>query len=317
MGAEHVRPEPDANAQGDNREQDGKADGSHGSPSRNRSPREITSGAGSRGSRQQVAEPEAVAFDHLADRNGERTAENGSVEDEGVELAVLSAGIHPLRQIGQESVVERPADERGVEGGGVQADDPGAESVVHEPPGQRPGGPSPEREHALEAEGPQLPQAVVADVLEKEVPERDSPDAAVAEPGERLAHGALVDLVRGARRDRDLGERKADRGRLLAQQGAANPVHADPVVPLGHRGDQLGDLEPVPGAQGIQRKRTVLAAAEGEGDRAIPVRAGGGATRLSSWGGVSPLAGRGGQMTPRARPHSMNAATARSTCSSS
>lgn len=70
-----------------------------------------------------------------------------------------------------------------------------------------------------------------------------------------------------ARGDGDFGERETDRICLFAEQGATDAVHADPVIPLGHRRDQPGNLEPAFPAKFVKGERTVLPAAEGENDR--------------------------------------------------
>jgi len=83
---------------------------------------------------------------------------------------------------------------------------------------------------------------------------------------QRFFHAGFVDWIGTLRRDEDFVQRQAERFRLLLQKFAANAMHADAVVALGHRGEEGGDAHIVLLEQCVQREGAVLAAAPAEED---------------------------------------------------
>jgi hypothetical protein len=68
------------------------------------------------------------------------------------------------------------------------------------------------------------------------------------------------------RRDEDFVQWQAERVRLLTKKFAANAVHADPVIALGHGGEEGCDADIVSLEQGVQCEGAVFAAAPAEED---------------------------------------------------
>jgi hypothetical protein len=91
--------------------------------------------------------------------------------DEGVEFAVLAAGVDPRRQFGEKLIVVRPPGERGVERARVEADEDRLEAGGNELPRELAGVAAPEREQAALAARGEPRFAVRPDVLEEEVAE--------------------------------------------------------------------------------------------------------------------------------------------------
>ncbi len=59
-------------------------------------------------------------------------------------------------------------------------------------------------------------------------------------------------------------QRQAERCCLLAKKFAANAVHADAVIALGHRGEERRDADVALMEQRVQREGAVFAAAPAE-----------------------------------------------------
>jgi hypothetical protein len=98
--------------------------------------------------RGQVAEDEAVSLDDVAGRAGDGLGEDRAGMDEGVEFAVLAAGVDPRRQFGEKLIVVRPPGERGVERARVEADEDRLEAGGNELPRELAGVAAPEREQS-------------------------------------------------------------------------------------------------------------------------------------------------------------------------
>lgn len=79
--------------------------------------------------------------------------------DEGVELAVLAAGVDGGRQVTEQLLVERPAGEGGVEAGGVDADQHCLEPAGEELARQQAGVAAPDGEQRRAALGGPGPSA--------------------------------------------------------------------------------------------------------------------------------------------------------------
>ena len=75
-----------------------------------------------------IGEDESVALDDLAAFDGDWAMEHGAVEDAGVKLAVLAAGVDAWGKFGEEILVEVAAGEFAREFFGVDADDAGFDS---------------------------------------------------------------------------------------------------------------------------------------------------------------------------------------------
>lgn len=69
--------------------------------------------------------------------------------DEGVELAVLAAGVDANGEVGQQRLVEGAADERRIELARIDADEHRLEARLNELEGEFAGVPLPERDTAL------------------------------------------------------------------------------------------------------------------------------------------------------------------------
>src|SRR5882724_166207 len=218
------------------------------------------------GDRQQVAELVRPVRGERSRSAGDRRGEPGAVGHEGVELAVLAAGVDPLRQIAQEVEVERPAGEGGGEAGGVHGDQEGPEAALDELPCQLGRRLLPEREERLhpQAGRRQALLAELADVLKKEIAEGDVANASLSVGGQGLRHPFLVDRIARPGRQGDGGERQAQRLDLLEEKIAPYAMDMDPVAPLGHRGEKTDRGEERRAAQLVQGKGAVLAAAPGE-----------------------------------------------------
>ena len=124
--------------------------------------------------RDQVAEDEAVALDHLAGGASDRLGEDRAGVDEGVELAVFATGIDVRRQVGEQLCVVAAPGEGAVERARVDADDYRLEGLVEELLRERGRIASPEGEEGVLARGGEALLAVGADILEEQVAETRS-----------------------------------------------------------------------------------------------------------------------------------------------
>src|SRR5207244_3086887 len=101
--------------------------------------------------RDQVAEDEPVALDHLAAPAGDRLGEDRPGGHERVELAVLAARIDAARKLGKQLFVVVAPAEAGVEGAWVDADQGRLEPCVEKLACERGRVGSPERKETASA----------------------------------------------------------------------------------------------------------------------------------------------------------------------
>ena len=184
--------------------------------------------------RRHVGEDEAVARDDLARHGADRAGEHRAAGDAGVELPVLAAGIDPRRQIREERGVESPRGEGRGKPPRIHADDRRLEAGGDHARGERGGVAAPERKLRRDAGTRELPFAVGAHVLEKEVSEHDPRDAVGPRGRRRAGHRAFVVRVdaraagstpcgRAAPGPRPVG-RGPPRGRRASRRGRSPDV---------------------------------------------------------------------------------------------
>src|SRR5207244_4220797 len=183
--------------------------------------------------------------------------------DEGVELAVLAAGVDAPRELSEQALVVAAAAEGGVEGARVDADEHRFEAGVEELARERGRVVPPEGEEAALAGRGETTFPVGADILKEQIAEGNRLDPGQRGGRERFRHPRLVDLVDATRRDQHLDQRNPERFALPRKQLAANAVHADPLERLGHGRDQRLRLEQL-AAKRPEHERRVLAAAPGK-----------------------------------------------------
>src|ERR1700677_4331499 len=123
--------------------------------------------------RLQIAKDKALALNDLAGVAGNRLGEDRAGMDEGVELAVLPAGVNARGQIGEQLLVIGTPREGGVERLRVQADDVRLEAGGDELASQDAGVASPQREETAPAVCGESLLAVCADIFEIEIAEGD------------------------------------------------------------------------------------------------------------------------------------------------
>src|SRR5438874_7422998 len=125
------------------------------------------SGGPSRRPREQVGEDEPVTGHDLAAANGDGPVEHRAGPREGVELAVLAAGVHPGRKAGQEVAIEGGARRLARQDARVDTGEARLEAGRDHLLRQRGGGPSPEREVEAHPGAAHLALAIAANVLEE------------------------------------------------------------------------------------------------------------------------------------------------------
>ena len=121
--------------------------------------------------RHEVCKREAFPLDHLAHRHRDPLRQHRTRRHEGVELALLAAGIGVRRQLGKQRVIEpAPGKRSGSCLRSTQARYVSTPAVDHLAR-QRRGRPAPEREHRRDAGAGELLLAVTPHVCEKQVAE--------------------------------------------------------------------------------------------------------------------------------------------------
>src|SRR6266508_2568960 len=132
-----------------------------------------TSGLGGK----DVAIDEPVPRDNFASPARDGLAVHGGVPDEGMELAVLAAGVYSAWKVLQECPVEGPSDEGAIQGPWVDAHNYRPEANLQHLPSELGGVPAPQREHAVLAGPPEALLPVGPDVLQEQVRECDVVDS--------------------------------------------------------------------------------------------------------------------------------------------
>src|SRR3990172_5641738 len=223
---------------------------------------------------QEVGEDEAVALYDLTGLYLHGTAKHRPLVAEGVEHAVLAAGVDARGQVGEQCGVERAPGERAVEALGVDTSEfraqAGADHVAPESAGIE----APEREQRRETRAGKLLLAVGADVLEEQVAEGHVRYAFGSRARDQRAHARFVLGIGAGVRERHAPERHAGRLGLGLQQLRAHAVHGDAIKALVHRGDEADDVVAIRRAQHVQRPGAVLAAGPGEQEPGFCHRAG-------------------------------------------
>jgi hypothetical protein len=120
----------------------------------------------------QVSKHEAVALDDLPEGAGDWVSEDRPCMDEGVKLAVLTAGIDLGREIGEQTLVVTPPRERRVEFARVDADDDGPKASLDEASSELRRVSTPERKKTALSSRGQTSFAIGAHVLEEEIAKR-------------------------------------------------------------------------------------------------------------------------------------------------
>jgi len=205
-------------------------------------------------------------MDDFAENEADGAREDRAIEDEGVEFTVFAAGIDAGREIGEESCIEFAAGEAGIEDFGVDANGDRAKSGGVEFADEFAGVAFPNGEKGLHRDTREIFFPVKAEIFEEDVTESDATDSLLEIRKQRLFHAGFVDRIVALRRDEDLVQRQAERLRLPEQKFAANAVHADAIVALGHGGEQSRDAHIVLAEQRVQREGAVFAAAPAEED---------------------------------------------------
>ena len=129
-------------------------------------------------------------------------------------------------------MVERTSGERTIELGGVDAHQPGLESIVDEAPRQRGRLEPPQREHRLPPAAREKLLPIRADILEKQIAEGDVAAASSSSTSgpQSLVKGRLVIFVGAGGLEMDQVKRQADARRLGLEELAPDAVDADTVV---------------------------------------------------------------------------------------
>ena len=168
----------------------------------------------------------------------------------------------------QQVAIEFPTGELAAELRPVHAHEHGAVPQPDEFVRQRPGIAQPQRKQRPHTDPRQHPLPIGTNVGEKQVSEDHCVEPGDPGPERRKspAHVRFVLVIRSARWDQYLFERQPEGLGLPAEQRAANPVHADPVVLGGHRGEQRRHAIARVGEDFPQCERAVFAAAPGDED---------------------------------------------------
>src|SRR5690348_12954920 len=142
-----------------------------------------------------------VAPDDLPEPILDGGAEARAVGDERVKLSPLAARIHRRRQIGEECAIVQSAGEITVELRCIDADEPRGDAGREAPLRERRRRLAPERKDGSEPGPGEQPLSISADVLEKEITERDRRDIGMkrARRGEAVVKGCFVRRIRTRR----------------------------------------------------------------------------------------------------------------------
>ena len=196
--------------------------------------------------RHQIDKPIPLPLNPLPRDNVDWYVEHRPGIAEGVKLTAFAAGIDGRRQVGQQPLIEAPADELRVELLRIHAGQRRPEPRRDHRPGEAGSVRPPERKSRLDAGGGQLPFAVAANVGKVEVAEGKDSDVLCPRTVENAPHPLLVRLVGARPGQRDLPERKLGRCRLGVDQLLPYAVHRDPPDCLVERRDESNNVDVAP-----------------------------------------------------------------------
>jgi len=214
--------------------------------------------------RHKVAKDKTVPVGDLTRANKDRSAEDGTVKDKGVEFPVFSARVGARRKIAKKRFVEFTAGEAGIDNLGINANGYGAEPLRVKEADEFARVALPKRKESGHAYARKILFAIGTQVLEKNVAERDLANALVVETAQGLLHTRFIDNIQATRRDAYFVQRQADGFGLEPEEFAANPVHADPFIALGNRSQEGRRAKLWLLDQRVERHRAVFATAPAE-----------------------------------------------------
>src|SRR5581483_1519841 len=216
--------------------------------------------------RKQVCIYKSVAFDNLSAPYFDATRaavarKHRPRADKRMELAPLAAGIDTIRKFIQQCLVKQPSREAPVELPRIDADkvrahsggDHLARKLVRWNP--------PARKNRLQPRACELRLAIRADVLQKQIAERDGLNSFRHGTRTACTHRRLILLVRARPRQRNGAQWKPRGCGLPFQQFLTKAVHGDSLKLRIDGCEQADDLNLRPLQQQIKRPRAVLAAA--------------------------------------------------------
>src|SRR4029077_13509376 len=192
---------------------------------------------------QQIAVDERIALNYFSGANGNGVAEDGTVENEGVELAILAAGVDSRGQIAEERNGEVAAGETSVDHFGINARGDSAELGSVETADEFASLALPDGEERGHADAREIFLAVGAEIFQEDVAESDLSHAIGVMDAQGFFHARLVNRIDALRWNAHLVQRKPDGLGLLHKEFAAHAVHADAFVGFGYRGQERDDTD--------------------------------------------------------------------------
>jgi len=205
-----------------------------------------------------------IAPDHpFAHSERNRFPEEGTRVDEGMELPPFPARIHFSRKVIKKVLIVLFARSPRGEQASVGGDDNRLKPPLNEPPGKERGILPEDREESFHPDPGELFDPVVLDILKEDIPEGDRAYPLLLPEEKPFRHPPFVGFVGAVLRDGNKVHRDPQRRCLEGKEFPPNPVHRDPVIPLGDRykkGEDRDSLLP----QTEKGEGAVLSSAKGE-----------------------------------------------------
>src|SRR5215471_5873381 len=159
---------------------------------------------------EQITKHKRIALNYFAGCKFDRLSKKRTVENKSVEFAVLSAGIHAWREIGEERLIQLAAGKAGIEHPWVNANCDGAKSERVELANQLTGVSFPKWKDCLHFEAREILFAIGAQVFQENIAEGDAANSLVQVVAHRRFHAGFVNGIDALRRDKNLVQRQTE-----------------------------------------------------------------------------------------------------------
>src|SRR5271156_303203 len=167
--------------------------------------------------RQKIRKHKPLPLHNLAHTHSQLRPKHRPPASKSMKLPILSARIHPHRQIRQQSRIKSPPSKIAPQLPRIHASQITRKPTRNHRLRQSPRLDPPQRKHRSHPTSRQLRFPISPHILQKKIPEDHVPHSLARSPRHRLTHRALINLIRARRRNANRHQRQSRRRSLHLQ----------------------------------------------------------------------------------------------------